>query len=185
MSSNLGFQESVAHRARLDAVGIFYLTACSLWTLLLLCGMLFLWHKRRMPFLRIRHLKLTFSATLIIHLHWIFIQIGYTLGPLIPEEVDYWLMGVLYPLGIGLFVAGNSQLLHIAKLQEEYVRSNGSIDLRGASLQYQSSKGVWKRTYKQFQQLDFSLKALLVVCAGMTAEASIKTVKVAEIELTK
>lgn len=159
-------------RARLDgdAVGIFFITGCALWTALITGGMAFLWIKRRMPFLRIRHLAITFTATIFLHLYWISVQIGYTVGPLVPEEIEYWFMGILYPVGLGLFFYGNAELLRVAKLQKQYLESGGGSDivtLNGRLLGNPPPKNALSRAWRQFQQLDFAFRALLVVGSGM------------------
>lgn len=95
MSSNLGISSHYHPRnAVLDGVGIFYIVGCGIWTVLITIGMIFLWSKRDIPFLRIRRLKLTFVATYMLHLYWILILIGYTLSPFIPEGFIFWMTSI-------------------------------------------------------------------------------------------
>lgn len=170
MSSELGLSGPTIPRARLDGVGIFWITGCSIWTVLISCGMSFLWRKRHLPFLRIRHLAVTFSATILLHLYWITIEIGYTLADLQPEEVEFWLMSILYPAGLGLFFYGNAELLHVAKLQKKYADWNSSSDtelLHKTSSSETPPKSKLHRAWRQIQQLEFSTKALIFVAVGM------------------
>ncbi|KAG9503321.1 hypothetical protein J7337_006166 [Fusarium musae] len=110
--------------ARWDWVGVFYVDFCVVWTLLVLLGMAFCWKNRSNPLLRLRGLLLSFSAIVLLHIYWILGQIVYTVGPTIPivlaYDIQYFFMGIWFPLGIALFHASNSRLLHVAKLQKKY-----------------------------------------------------------------
>lgn len=108
------------------AVGIFYVTFCATWTVLVLVGMAACWHNRHSPVIKIRGLLLSFGAILFLHLYWILGQITYTVGGTLPlvlaYDVQYFFMGIWFPLGIALFHASNSRFLHVAKLQKQYVQ---------------------------------------------------------------
>ncbi|KAF5723831.1 transcriptional regulatory [Fusarium mundagurra] len=110
--------------ARWDWVGVFYIDFCVVWTLLVLFGMTFCWKNRNNPLLRLRGLLLSFSAIVLLHIYWILGQIVYIVGPTIPVvlayDIQYFFMGIWFPLGIALFHASNSRLLHVAKLQKKY-----------------------------------------------------------------
>ena len=170
MSSNLGLS-SYYHpdvRPILDGIGIFYIVGCSIWTALITIGMSLLWHKRHLPFLRVRRLKLTFVATYMLHLYWVLILLGYTLSTLIPEQVLYWTNSVYYPIGLGLFFVSNAELLSVARLQKQFLDSNGSSDERlldGTHPQDRPKKGL-RGIWQQYNTLDFSLRMIMVVLVG-------------------
>ncbi|KAF5608148.1 GPCR type [Fusarium pseudoanthophilum] len=128
--------------ARWDWVGVFYIDFCVVWTLLVLFGMVFCWKNRNNPLLRLRGLLLSFSAIVLLHIYWILGQIVYTVGPTIPVvlayDIQYFFMGIWFPLGIALFHASNSRLLHVAKLQKKY--SSAGI---GMAVQVILTVGMW------------------------------------------
>ncbi|KAF2432314.1 hypothetical protein EJ08DRAFT_669591 [Tothia fuscella] len=168
MSTQLGLSplKPGDSQPRFDAAGIVYITGCSMWTVFIPCGMTFLWHKRHLPFLKIRRLPLTFGATILLHLYWITQEVGYTIAPLEPEVAVFWTMGVVYPIGLGLFFASNAQLLYVAKTQEKYARwdssSDASIHTAGFYERNQPGNGLQK-IWRRFQQLDFTVRTLIVV----------------------
>ncbi|KAG7144682.1 hypothetical protein HYQ46_006573 [Verticillium longisporum] len=106
-----------------DGVAIFWTAFASLWTALLVGGMAFLWTRRDMPILRIRGLPLSFGAVVCLHLYWIACQLGTSYGHLMPNGVEFWIMGIYLPFGIALFHASNSRFLHVAKAQMKYAQT--------------------------------------------------------------
>ncbi|KAK4231646.1 hypothetical protein QBC38DRAFT_465223 [Podospora fimiseda] len=104
----------------LNAIGIWWIIYGFVWTALVLAGMIFLFLKRKTPTVRLRGLPLTFGGIILLHLYWITVQIGYSVGPLAPEVAEFWIMSIWYPFGIALFQAGNSQFLHVAKAQSRF-----------------------------------------------------------------
>lgn len=109
----------------LDRVGVFYLSFCVIWTTLLLAGMIFCLVNRHIPILRVRGLPLSFSAITILHVYWILGQISYPVGAtvstVIAYDIQFFAMGIYYPLGIALFQASNIRFLHVAKMQKQFV----------------------------------------------------------------
>ncbi|KAF5713319.1 transcriptional activator of allantoin GABA catabolic [Fusarium globosum] len=152
--------------ARWDRVGIFYIIFCVLWTLLVLSGMTFCWANRNNPLLRLRGLVLSFSAIVLLHLYWILGQIVYPVGPTIPivlaYDIQYFFMGIWFPLGIALFHASNSRLLHVAKLQKKY-SSAGLRDQFNTAQPYNS----W---LYRFKGLEYTKKVLILTGIGMVVQ---------------
>ena len=169
MSSQLGLSDLYHPDAPvLDGFGIFCITGCEIWTVLITVGMAFLWSKRDLPFLRIRRLRLTFVATYVLHLYWILILIGYTLAPVIPEQLLFWMTSVYYPIGLGLFFVSNAELLAVARLQQKYLDFNASTNLsllRNEQREAKSKTGVF-RAVKRFNSLEVALRMILVVCVA-------------------
>ncbi|OJJ83735.1 uncharacterized protein ASPGLDRAFT_35760 [Aspergillus glaucus CBS 516.65] len=108
-----------------DRVWVFYIAFCTTWTALLLAGMIFCLVNRHNPILRVRGLSLSFPAITLLHVYWILGQITYLIGGImhmvLVYDIQYFGMGVYFPLGIALFHASNHCFLHIAKLQKQFV----------------------------------------------------------------
>ena len=111
-----------------DKVGVFYIAFCITWTTLLVAGMIFCAINHRIPILRVRGLPLSFSAILLLHVYWILGQITYPIGATMPTvlayDVQYFGMGVYFPLGIALFQASNLRFLHVARTQKQQFASS-------------------------------------------------------------
>lgn len=120
LGSEFGTTPDTKPVARLNAVGIWWIIYGAVWTAMVVAGMIFLFIKRKTPTVRLRGLPLTFSGIILLHLYWVSVQIGYSVGPLAPEVAEFWIMSIWYPFGIALFQAGNSQFLHVAKAQSRY-----------------------------------------------------------------
>lgn len=110
-----------------DAVGTFYVAFCATWTTLLFAGMAFLAVNRQNPIMRIRGIFLSFTAILFLHAYWILAQIVYPIGQSLPlilaYDIQYFFMGIWFPLGIALFHASNTRFLHVAELQKQFTLS--------------------------------------------------------------
>jgi hypothetical protein len=109
---------------RWDRIGVFYITFCAAWTLLVACGMAFCLLHRRHLILRHRPLVLSFVAIGMLHSYWIMAQLVYPIGGTMPVvvayDVQYFVMGTYFPLGIALFHAANTRFMHVARLQRQF-----------------------------------------------------------------
>jgi hypothetical protein len=109
---------------RWNRVGIFYITFCATWTSIVAAGMAFCWYNRELPILRVRGLSLAFGSVIFLHLYWIMAQITYPVGATMPiviaYDVQYFVMGTWFPLGIALFHASNLRFLRVARLQKQF-----------------------------------------------------------------
>ncbi|KAI1373228.1 hypothetical protein F4677DRAFT_456063 [Hypoxylon crocopeplum] len=110
-----------------DKVGTFYMAFCATWTFLLLVGMVFLILNRSNPILKIRGLLLSLAAILFLHAYWILAQITYPIGLTLPVilayDIQYFFMGIWFPLGVATFHANNTRFLYVARLQKQYTQS--------------------------------------------------------------
>ncbi|KAF2757386.1 putative GprK-type G-protein coupled receptor protein [Pseudovirgaria hyperparasitica] len=106
-----------------DSLGIFYITFAAVWTFLVVAGMIFCLYNQRMPLLRVRNLPLSFAAITLLHMYWIMAQLVYPIGATMPAvaayDVQYLVMGIVFPLGIALFHAANWRFLRVAQLQRK------------------------------------------------------------------
>lgn len=166
--SEVGTTLDTKPEARYDAVGIWWLTFCAIWTLVVAGGLTFLYQKRDTPTLRLRGLSLTFAGVILLHFYWIAAQLSYTFGPLFPPGVEFWIMSVWYPLGIALFQAGNSQFLHVAKAQSRFARPPSQMKTR-----YDEKHPAQGETWLQrLRQMDYSKRMFMFVTVGMAIQVS-------------
>lgn len=108
-----------------DRLGVFYLSFCIIWTILLISGMTFCWLNRDVPLIRVRGIFWSFLAIGLLHVYWILGQITYPIVPTMPGllsvDIQYFAMGIYFPLGIALFQASNLRFLHVARMQRQFV----------------------------------------------------------------
>ncbi|KAF4820060.1 hypothetical protein CGCSCA5_v004136 [Colletotrichum siamense] len=154
---------SAAPTLNAEPAALFWLAWGGLWTVLVLSGMAFLFVNRKMPFLRIRGLALSFGAVTMLHLYWISVQIGLAIGSYVPDGAEFWVMGLYLPFGIALFHASNSRFLHVAKAQRRYAGTSGVL----SQPEQKPCDGKDKTLVGRFQKLDYTTKMLAVVCTGM------------------
>ncbi|OLN96243.1 hypothetical protein CCHL11_04452 [Colletotrichum chlorophyti] len=147
-----------------DRIGIFYIAFASTWTALVLAGIIFLWINRSSPILKIRGLPLAFGSIIFLHLYWIMAQITYPIGMTMPiviaYDVQYFIMGTWFPLGIALFHASNSRFLHVAKLQKLRFTGNGDQARRGCN----GARTSW---LCRFRNMDYSRRIMIFIGIGM------------------
>ncbi|KAG5923583.1 hypothetical protein E4U53_003541 [Claviceps sorghi] len=110
-----------------DRVGSFFIAFGSVWTLLVFAGMLFCVFNHNNPILKIRCLPLSFGAIFMLHCYWVLAQVTYSVGMTMPivlaYDIQYFFMGIYYPLGMALFHASNLRFLHVARLQRQFAHS--------------------------------------------------------------
>jgi hypothetical protein len=166
--SEFGTTPDTKPEARLNSVAIWWITWGVVWTFMVAGGMLFLYKKRNTPTLRLRSLSLTFAGIILLHLYWFTVQIGYSIGPLAPEVVEFWIMSIWYPFGIALFQAGNSQFLHVAKAQSRFAHPPSQMKTR-----YDEKRMTQKGSLLQrLRQMDYSKRMFLFVTLGMVVQVS-------------
>ncbi|GAB1309847.1 RGS domain-containing protein [Madurella fahalii] len=163
VGSEFGTTPHMKPEARLDGVGIWWITLGAVWTLLLVSGMTFLYKKRDTPTLRIRGLSLTFAGIILLHLYWITVQLGYSVGPLAPPVAEFWIMSIWYPFGIALFQAGNSQFLHVAKAQSRFARPPSQMSTRYDEKRLPRNASWLER----LRRMDYSKRMFMFVTLGM------------------
>ncbi|KAI6750484.1 hypothetical protein HG530_014765 [Fusarium avenaceum] len=156
--------------ANWDRVGVFYITFCAVWTFLVILGMLYCWFNRRNQLLRVRGIGLSFIAIIILHLYWILGQIVYPIGRTIPTllayDIQYFFMGIWFPLGIALFNASNCRFLYVAKLQKQYMRKHPKPTSR-----CNGSCSTWLLRWQcYFRNISYEKRILILTTAGMVVQ---------------
>ncbi|XDG09928.1 hypothetical protein ABKA04_009543 [Annulohypoxylon sp. FPYF3050] len=151
-----------------DKVGTFYVAFCATWTFLLILGVTFLVVNRKNPILKIRGLALSLTSILFLHLYWILAQITYPIGMTLPViaayDVQYFFMGIWFPLGIALFHASNTRFLYIAKRQKKYASSN---KLRKRK---QGCNGAETSWLCKLRNLDYPTRILIYIGLGIIVQ---------------
>ncbi|KAI9152119.1 hypothetical protein HJFPF1_09343 [Paramyrothecium foliicola] len=147
----------------LDAVGIFWIIFAIIWTIFLLCGILYLHANRHIPLLRIRGLPLSFAAVTLLHIYWLAVQLGYIYGSLMSPGVEFWIMGIWLPCGIALFHASNSQFLYVAAAQKKYARPT-SINTDISNIPRSTT------LLGRYRQMKYTKRMLVLVGSGMVIQ---------------
>lgn len=152
-----------------DQLGWIYISIALSWTIILLAGIAFLISRRHLPFLRIRNVPLAVSAVAILHVYWVLCMCAYVLQGFFPCATEYWIMSVYLPLGIALFQACNTQLLHIADIQKRYAQGVGY-----GEKELESKKAAkWKR-YLAYASAGSRVKRTMALIAyGMCVQVGV------------
>lgn len=137
------------------------------WTLVLTGAMAFLLRHRRLPFLSQRRLPLVFSAVILLHLYGISCMPGVLLIPLVPCDVQYWVMSIYLPFGMALLQASNSQLQSVAVQQRRWACFDG---LEDRSLEEKSPLSWWRRILQRQDETD---KVLFGIGIGMAVQLAL------------
>ena len=114
---------NMAMRLNLNGLGYLLIAVASTWTVILAAGMFFLALNRNLPFLRNRSIPLAIKAVALLHVYWVLCLLAYVLNGLFPCAIEFWVMSFHLPLGIALYQATNTRLLHVAALQSEIASS--------------------------------------------------------------
>ncbi|KAH5727898.1 hypothetical protein HBI18_112310 [Parastagonospora nodorum] len=151
---------------KFDSVGIFYITFCAVWTVIIVAGMVFCWMNRQLPILKVRGLGLSFASVIFLHLYWILSQIVYPVGVtmrvLVAYDIQYFVMGTWFPLGIALFHAANLRLLHVAELQKRFTHP--------ALIRKGGNNGANSSWISRIRSLKYDTKVLVFIGIGITVQ---------------
>ncbi|KAH7073930.1 hypothetical protein BKA63DRAFT_44224 [Paraphoma chrysanthemicola] len=149
-----------------DRVGVFYVTFCAIWTTIVMLGMAFCWYNRNLPILRVRGLPLAFGSVIFLHLYWILAQITYPIGATMPiviaYDVQYFVMGTWFPLGIALFHASNLRFFYVARLQKQFAQPSFQ-----RSRNQTVSTSSW---FSRFRNMAYTSKVMTFIISGMVVQ---------------
>lgn len=159
-----------------DRVGVFYMSFCCIWTALVFSGMAFCLLNRHHPVLKIRGLLLSFSAIAFLHAYWVLAQITYPIGRTMPivlaHDIQYFFMGIWFPLGIALFHASNLRFLHIAKLQKQFAYPGSRFQQAGCN----GAKTSW---LCRLRDMEYTRRIMLFIGIGMVFQVRSQTASTA------
>lgn len=159
MGSELGVTADSKPGPLVTTASVFWLIFGIVWTIVVSLGVTYLVKNRDTPTVRIRGLWLCLFATCFLHLYAWSCQFGLLLGPMMPGDAQYWLMGLWLPIGISFFQASNARFLYIARLQKKYVYPSNRLSLS-------SKRGKATSLIARFHRLDYSSKILISVGFG-------------------
>lgn len=152
-----------------DGVGIFYVIFCAVWTTIVAASMTFCWYNRRLPIMRVRGLPLAFGSIICLHLYWCMAQITYPVGLTMPiviaYDVQYFVMGTWFPLGIALFHASNLRFLRVAKLQKQFLHPELP---EPRSYSNGQTSPLWPR---RIRNMSYTTKLITCIVAGVCINA--------------
>ncbi|KAI1863489.1 hypothetical protein JX265_008706 [Neoarthrinium moseri] len=152
--------------ANFDAVGKFFIAFCATWTTLVFAGIGVLCVFHYEPIIKIRCLPLSLASILMLHAYWVLAQVVYPVGMTMPlplaYSIQYFFMGIWFPLGIALFHASNSRFLHIAKLQKQFTHPalRARAGCNGASTSWLC----------RFRNLSYPTRILIYIGIGMVVQ---------------
>ena len=150
--------------ANWDRVGVFYVSFCAIWTTIVLIGMAFCWYHRELPIIKVRGIPLAFGSVIFLHLYWCMAQITYPVGATMPiviaYSVQYWVMGIWFPLGIALYHASNLRFLYIAKRQRTFAHP----DLREKREGCNGKNSSW---FCRMRNLEYLTKVMTFIVMGI------------------
>lgn len=90
-------------RPNMNALGILYVVAAIIYTLIL-AGELFVLYRRRSAFcIRIRNLEVVLTAVTSLHIYLILVLLVYPLNGRFLCSAEFWVMSVFLPSGMACF----------------------------------------------------------------------------------
>ena len=107
----------------LDGYGISQIAFIVTYTICLYTACAYLWFFRHHPVIKMRKIGLAIVSILILHVYLFMVFMVYPLNGAFPCSVEFWLMSIYLPLGIGLFQVQNQQLLIVSREQDQLLRN--------------------------------------------------------------
>lgn len=115
-------------RPNIDALGITYVVASILYTLVL-AGELYVLYCRRSAFcIRIRSLEVIFTSVTMLHVYLVLVLLVYPLNGRFPCSAEFWIMSVFLPSGMAIFQGTLYSLLVQSSLLTTNSRKRKSIE---------------------------------------------------------
>jgi hypothetical protein len=153
-----------------NGLGYTLIAIATAWTIVLVGGIVFLFINRRLPFLRIRSIPLAVSAVALLHVYWVLCLLAYVLNGHFPCSMEFWIMSIYLPLGVALYQATNTQLLHVAALQSEIA----STDLALGEAKHKRAKHEsWRRPLAKWRSATATKRTMTCIAVGMGAQVSL------------
>ncbi|PKY06126.1 hypothetical protein P168DRAFT_280962 [Aspergillus campestris IBT 28561] len=157
MGSELGISAASKPHPSYDPVSIWWACWAGVWTAAVVAGVAYLIVHRHSPILRIRGLGFSLGAIVFLHIYWASLQFGTMIGPIMPGDAQYWLMGTYLPCGLALFHASNTRFLHVAQMQKRYAHPD---DPFVAPMTDSSRRDGWMG---RFRRRGYTTRSLIIV----------------------
>lgn len=150
-----------------DGLAWTYTTIAAFWTIVLACGIVFLIINRNVSYIRIRNVPLSVSAVVTLHVYWCLCMTAYVLNGNFPCGAEFWIMSIYLPLGVALFQASNTQVLHISRLQHRLAyNAMPNIDEQTESVKFAG----WRKVIAKWNTLTSTRKTTIVIVVGMAVQ---------------
>lgn len=153
-----------------DTLGMLYVGLAISWTICLLYGIYYLAANRKLPFLRMRDMTMCFFSVVMLHVYWCLCMIAYVLNGNLPCATEYWIMSVYLPFGIALYQASNTQLLHVACVQEQFTDKEA---MSAGKLQRQHTPWTTQTLREMWSSLAPAHKTLIGIGLGIFLQVSL------------
>lgn len=154
----------------MNGLGYTLIALATAWTTILAGGMVFLIINRGLPFLRIRSIPLAVSAVALLHVYWVLCLLAYVFNGHFPCATEFWIMSIYLPLGVALYQATNTQLLHIAALQSEIASADLTL---GGDVKYKRvSSESWHRPLAKWRCATATKRTMTCIAIGMGVQVS-------------
>lgn len=150
-----------------NGLGFTLIALAAAWTTILAGGMVFLIMNRGLPFLRIRSIPLAISAVALLHVYWVLCLLAYVLNGNFPCATEFWIMSIYLPLGIALFQATNTQLLHVAALQSEIASADQTLS---GPKHKRASCDSWRRPLARWRSATATKRTMACIAIGMALQ---------------
>ncbi len=108
----------------LDGYGISNIVVGVAYSICFYTACVFLWAYRRHPVVKMRNVPLLLASLLVLHVFTFMTMVVYTLNGAFPCQVEFWIMNIYLPIGIGLFQAQNQQLLIVSRRQARLITTS-------------------------------------------------------------
>ncbi|MCJ1256066.1 hypothetical protein MMC24_003886 [Lignoscripta atroalba] len=149
----------------LDGVGIAYIVFIVIYSLVLFTMLVAVYRNRLLPAIRMRDVPLMIMGVLLLHVYLVIICNVYVWNGTFPCGLEYWVMSLWFPLGIGCFQLQNAQLL---------IRSIEQNDLLYSSVLYkkigQGPNRFLERAKYSWTNLNRQQRYTFYVSAGMVVQ---------------
>jgi hypothetical protein len=152
----------------MDWLGVMYIVVATIWTLALVLGSTFLVCNRQLPYLRIRNVPLVVGGVATLHVYLVLCMIAYVLNGNFPCATEFWIMSIYLPLGIALYHAANTQLLHVAMLQKKFAPQ----EVASNSMDSQPKMPVWRVILLKAKNYGPTKRTLHLIGIGMAVQVS-------------
>ena len=104
-----------------DGYGASLLIFIVLYTLGFFAACTYLWYQRHHPVIRMRKIGIALMSIIMLHVYLFLVFVYYSFKGPYPCGLEFWIMSIYLPIGIGLFQVQNQQLLVVSEGQNQLI----------------------------------------------------------------
>ena len=105
-----------------DGYGLSLLVFIILYTLGFFGACTYVWSQRNHPIIRMRKISVALMSIILLHVYAFLVFVWYPFKGPYPCGVEFWIMSIYLPIGIGLFQVQNQQLLNVSEGQTRLIQ---------------------------------------------------------------